>query len=212
MAALSLQDILAFVRICAWVGLRNESELRAESIKAINGGTPMSVIREAVLQTYLFAGYAATINAFIVLNEVSDGNQDFFQEESGSLEEWRKRGERLCRKIYGSQYEKLIHNMKLLHPDLGDWMLWEGYGKVLSREFLSPPVRELLIVAMTAVLRVERQFHSHVRGALNVGATVDQLRSVFEEIRPHLGDAAERYDEILERVCGGQGKENDGRL
>ncbi len=28
--------------------------------------------------------------------------------------------------------------MKQLHPDLADWMIWEGYGKVLARPFLSP--------------------------------------------------------------------------
>jgi 4-carboxymuconolactone decarboxylase len=88
--------------------------------------------------------------------------------------------------------------MKQLHPDLSDWMIREGYGKVLARPFLSPVVRELLIVAMTAVLQAERQFYSHVRGALNVGASASQIGEVFEQLRPFLAeDAFQRYQFIL---------------
>ena len=198
-----MEEILSLARICSCVALRNENELRAELIKALNGGVKLSAIREAVLQAYLFVGYAAAINAFIILNEVAPDDQEFFQEESGSLDSWKERGEELCRKIYGSQYEKLVHNMKQLHPDLADWMLWEGYGKVLSRPFLSPLVRELLIVAMTAVLQVERQFVSHVRGALNVGATPAQVRAVLDQVKTRLPEeVAERYEEIIQRCAG----------
>ena len=199
MADPSADTIRALVRISAFVALRKENELRTEFQNAINVGISIPFIRETVLQCYLFAGYAAAINAFIVLNELT-GDQEFLQEETGSLDLWNERGEQLCRKIYGSQYEKLVHNMKRLHPDLADWMLWEGYGKVLSRPFLSPIVRELLIVAMTAVLQVERQFHSHVRGALNVGATPAQVRTAFNEVKPCLGEQGLRYQHILDQL------------
>jgi 4-carboxymuconolactone decarboxylase len=181
-------EILTLVRISACVALRNEEALRHEFQYAIEQGFDLKVIREAVLQTYLFAGYASTINAFIVLNELTNNkdpyNADiFFQEESKNLEMWESRGKELCRRIYGPQYEKLMDNMRSLHPDLADWILWEGYGKVLSRPFLTPAVRELLIVSMTAALGVERQFHAHVRGALNVGANPDQLTAVLNELK-----------------------------
>jgi 4-carboxymuconolactone decarboxylase len=150
------------------------------------------------LQTYLFAGYPATINAFILLNEVAGSDREFLREEPASLEQWQERGEEFCRKVYGSQYESLIHNMKQLHPDLADWMILEGYGKVLSRPFLSPAVRELLTIAMTAVQQVERQFYSHVRGALNVGASPQQITSVFDQVKSYLDENAYRhYQQIL---------------
>jgi 4-carboxymuconolactone decarboxylase len=193
----SHEQILMLARISSCVALRDEAKLREEFQLALPS-LPIEQIREAVLQTYLFAGYAATINAFLLLNEVAGSDTEFLREEPGSLEQWKKRGEDLCRKIYGSQYESLVHNMKRLHPDLADWMIWEGYGKVLSRPFLSPVVRELLIVAMTAVLRVERQFYSHVRGALNVGASPQQISSVFEEMKSYLDENAyKHYQKIL---------------
>lgn len=196
---LGLPEILHLARVTACIGLRDDERLKSELRVALGEDISPPLIREAILQSYLFAGYAATINAFIVFNHLVPAEEGALQEKKGSLRLWISRGKELCRKIYGSQYEKLVSNMKALHPDLADWMIWEGYGKVLSRPFLSPRVRELLIVCMTAVLAVERQFHSHVRGALHVGATAGEVAHVFEETA-HFMDAAktERFRTILQ--------------
>ncbi len=175
-------ELLSLARISACVALRKESRLKREFREALRK-IPVTLIRETILQTYLFAGYAAAINAFIILNGLTSDSA-VLTEQGGSTDEWERRGTRLCRKIYAGQYTRLTANMKRLHPDLADWMIREGYGKVLSRPFLSPRVRELLIVAMTAVLDVERQFHSHVKGALHVGATDEEVRLVFREVEP----------------------------
>lgn len=188
-----LSQILFLVRISARLGLREEGALKTELQAALQQNVPLLLIRETILQAYLFAGYAATINAFHVLNELVPDDSAFLREEGESLELWKERGNQLCRQIYGEKFEKLVINMNRLHPDLADWMIWEGYGKVLSRPFLSPRVRELLIVGMTASLQTERQFHSHVRGALHVGATATELRRVLEAVQ-----AESRFLTILE--------------
>jgi alkylhydroperoxidase/carboxymuconolactone decarboxylase family protein YurZ len=182
---LFLDRILVLAKISILVALRDESALKSELQKALHQGFDAAVLRETILQTYLFAGYASTINALIVFNELAPSG-DFLREPDGSWEEWTRRGTELCRQIYGSQYEKLVGNMKSLHPDLADWMITEGYGKVLSRPFLSPRVRELLIVAMTAALGVQRQFQSHVRGAIHVGASAEEVAAVFAVAEPHM--------------------------
>jgi 4-carboxymuconolactone decarboxylase len=56
-----------------------------------------------------------------------------------------------------------------LHPRLDDWMIAEGYGKVLSRSQLDLPRRELCIVAACAATGQDRQLQSHLHGARNVG-------------------------------------------
>ena len=191
----TLDEILSLARMSAFVGLRDESKLAAEIELALKQGISILYIREAILQTYLFAGYPAAINAFIILNELTGTHSDFLREEKSSFEEWKERGETLSRKIYGGQFEKLMENMNRVHPDLADWMIQEGYGKVLARPFLSPRVRELLIVGMTAVLNVERQFHSHVRGAIHVGATKPEIKRVLDEV-----GAADRYKNLAETL------------
>lgn len=178
---MEVAQVVVLARITIAVALRNEKQLDIHLKQALAAGISVPLIRETILQCYLFAGYAAAINALIVLNRIVPGNHDFLQETENSTDVWAKRGTELCRKIYGNQFDRLIENMNRLHPDLSNWMVVEGYGKVLSRPFLPIRIRELLIVAITAILNVERQFHSHVRGALYTGATPAELRAVFSE-------------------------------
>jgi 4-carboxymuconolactone decarboxylase len=191
----TLDEILSLAKISAYAGLRDEPGLKAELESALQQGISILLIRETILQTYLFAGYPAAINAFIVLNELTGTHSDFLREDGSSPEVWNERGEALSRKIYGSQFEKLMKNMNYLHPDLAEWMIQEGYGKVLARPFLSPRVRELVIVGMTAVLKVERQFHSHVRGSIHVGATKVEIRQILDAV-----GATDYYKDFVENL------------
>lgn len=91
----------------------------------------------------------------------------------------RRRGEALCRRIYGEVYGKMIARMRGFHPDLAAWILEDGYGKVLSRPVLTVVERELLIVAVLATLDVPAQLKSHVLGAGRVGATRAQIDAML---------------------------------
>jgi 4-carboxymuconolactone decarboxylase len=80
-------------------------------------------------------------------------------------------------------------------------MLEEGYGKVLSREALDLPRRELCIVAACAATRQLRQLRAHLRGALQVGvsgrvvaAALDALASVVPEVM--LAEAREVWGQV----------------
>jgi 4-carboxymuconolactone decarboxylase len=64
------------------------------------------------------------------------------------------------------------------HPELAAWILEDGYGKVLSRPILSIRERELIVVAVLSALRLPKQLESHVRGALRVGATKDEVAAM----------------------------------
>jgi 4-carboxymuconolactone decarboxylase len=81
----------------------------------------------------------------------------------------RADGEASCRAVYGAMYDRLRENIRALHPLLDEWMVVEGYGKVLSRPGLDLGRRELCIVAACAAVGQERQLHSHLHGAVNVG-------------------------------------------
>jgi 4-carboxymuconolactone decarboxylase len=197
----SFSEILRLARITAAIGIRDERRLKRELKSALRSKIPVPAIREVILQSYLFAGYASAINAFILLNHLVPGDQSFLTEQESSTMLWKSRGKRLCKIIYGKQYENLVRNMSRLHPDLSEWMVVEGYGKVLSRPFLSPRVRELLIVAITAVHRAERQFHSHVKGALHTGSTAREVRAVLKAVAPFMSDeASEHFHKLLEGI------------
>lgn len=72
----------------------------------------------------------------------------------------------------------MISRMRGFHPDLADWILEDGYGKVLSRPVLSVRERELLIVAVLGALNVPAQLKSHQLGALRVGADAAQVQAM----------------------------------
>jgi 4-carboxymuconolactone decarboxylase len=79
-------------------------------------------------------------------------------------------------------YERLRENVRDLHPLLDDWMITDGYGKVLSRPGLDLPRRELCIVAACAAAGQDRQLHSHLHGARNVGVAPAVVADAIEAI------------------------------
>ncbi len=108
-------------------------------------------------------------------------------ESYADLYNWRIRGEETCATVYGGMYEKLRGNIRQLHPQLDEWMIVEGYGKVLSRQGLDLPRRELCIVAACVAAQQDRQLHSHLHGALNAGASrkaVDATLVAIREVVP----------------------------
>lgn len=72
-----------------------------------------------------------------------------------------------------------MRNMSAIHPDLADWLILEGYGKVLSRKGLDVITRELCAACVLASLPAPRQLEAHLTGALNVGATRQQLKDAI---------------------------------
>jgi 4-carboxymuconolactone decarboxylase len=117
--------------------------------------------------------------------------------------DWRVRGEETCATVYGEFYEKLRGNIRALSPALDEWMIVEGYGKVLSREGLDLGRRELCIVAACAAAGQERQLHSHLHGALNAGVSAGVVRAALDSLGGVVGEETlVRARLLLARVVG----------
>lgn len=76
--------------------------------------------------------------------------------------------------------------MDQLHPEFSDWIIQDGYGKVLSRPGLSLKERELIAIAVLAALGWRRQLNSHIAGSLNAGASIGELKAVGKAIQPYI--------------------------
>ena len=135
-------------------------------------------VEEVILQSYLFLGYPIALNVMALWRERIGPNTSIKSLEDRDT--WTVRGQEICGAVYGDQYAELRTHIRRLHPDLEQWMVQEGYGKVLGRSGLSLVERELCIVALLAVLDVPKQLYSHLRGALNVGAHVWQILRALE--------------------------------
>ena len=155
---------------------------------------PQVEVEETILQSYLFLGYPAALNAFAAWRRVSGlGPVAPVIDDLGA---WQARGADVCRSVYGGQYPSLRENIRDLHPDMERWMVAEGYGKVLGRLGLPLATRELCISAILAVLGAQTQLYSHLRGALNVGAPRSVVSEALAVAGEYLDEAGSR--EVLE--------------
>jgi 4-carboxymuconolactone decarboxylase len=176
------------VRFAAAVAQGYEPELRERVGLLRSSQVPSVWVEELLLQSVLMVGYPRALIAFTAWRKLggvaappADPDTDYDR-----AAEWTRRGEELCAVVYGENYGKLRESVRGLHPAIDAWMIVEGYGRTLARAGLELKVRELCTVAQTAVLEAPRQLHSHLRGALNAGATFGQIEGVLSIVNPLL--------------------------
>ncbi|MCF6227858.1 MAG: hypothetical protein L3J82_04205 [Planctomycetes bacterium] len=169
-------------------------------------------LREAILQTHLFAGYPRALNSLAAFKaacqkasnpltgEISLRSEPL---EPDNLEEFRKRGRELFDAVYKESAAKVDSFANGVSPDLADWAIAVGYGRVLSRPVLTRQQRSLCIVASLIPLDVSPQLKGHIKGALNLGRDANQLWKLFDLIVKLFKEGAEirsakgAFEEIL---------------
>ncbi len=198
---------VALVRQSARITASDEGAIREGFAECADARVSAEWLEELVLQSYLFAGFPRALNAArewrrsaAAGSDVSSAGADTSVgglppgESYAAVHDWRERGEVTCATVYGDSYAPLRRNIRALHDALDDWMVVEGYGKVLSRPGLDLKRRELCIVAACAAAGQDRQLHSHLRGALNAGASPVEVRAALDAL------AGVVEPELLERA------------
>ena len=187
------------VRLAAIIAGCDDEAVRGSLGVARQAGVPIAWIEELILQSHLFTGLPRALNAMREWRRLVPAVH------SPSIDDpshWRERGEGTCALVYGDMYDTLRSNIVALHPALDDWMIVDGYGKVLGRPGLDLARRELCIVAACAISRQDRQLHSHLHGALNVGVAPDALSGAVDALADLLGaERAESVRLLLGRVA-----------
>ena len=207
---------VALVRQSARITSSDEGAIRDGFAECAEARVSAAWLEELVLQSYLFAGFPRALNAAREWRRSAAAGSDASAAGAGTsvgglppgesyaaVHDWRERGEVTCATVYGDSYAPLRRNIRALHDALDDWMVVEGYGKVLSRPGLDLKRRELCIVAACAAAGQDRQLHSHLRGALNAGASHAEVGAVLDAlpgiVRPEL---LERATMLWARVAG----------
>jgi 4-carboxymuconolactone decarboxylase len=172
----------ALIRLAAAIGGGEVAVLAERCREAQAAGTPAVWVDELLLQSVLMVGYPRALSAAAVWRDLAGAEVASLEDgtDRSRADQWAARGEDLCRTIYGANYEKLRANVCRLHPALDAWMVAEGYGRTLARPGLDLVRRELCVIAQVAVLGADRQLHSHLRGALNAGASRALVTSGLE--------------------------------
>lgn len=162
--------------------LRDELSAYLQSMNTL-GDIFRNELYEAFLQLYLFAGFPAALEAMKALTKAwpqTDHSDPDLAEVTARVAlsshgEVLERGEDLYQRVYSENADTVKKEMLRLSPELAAWAVFEGYGKTLSRIGLDMRTRELCIVGVLAQLGWQRQLFSHSLGALNIGASHDEV-------------------------------------
>ncbi len=165
--------------ISAAAVLRKENYLRKILSHSKQVNLNPRKIYEALLQTYLFAGFPAALISLKIFSE-------FFELKSSNeiydITKFTSRGVKNCKKVYGNKFDKLISNVNSFSPELSEWLIIEGYGKTFGRKSLQMKERELCIVSILTALEFEDQLVSHLIGSLRCGNTAQEIEKSLDKL------------------------------
>ncbi|AKJ28294.1 carboxymuconolactone decarboxylase family protein [Caldimonas brevitalea] len=84
------------------------------------------------------------------------------------------------RKVLGDTHvDRALGNAGAFQADLQELVTAFAWGTVWTREGLPLKTRSMLTVAMLVALGKQKELEGHVRGALNNGVSVDELKEVL---------------------------------
>lgn len=175
------------ISVAAAVAAARDDMTRFVAEEALRAQVHSSEIYEVILQGYLTGGFPRTINAFMAFRDAQSSCGDRWRpapagwDDPDTPEEWLRRGKANSRRVYENVYPLLEERITSLSPDLFHWLMMEGYGKVLGRPGLPFEDREICLLAGLVVLAIPRQTRSHLRGALLIGFTSEQIDELFHQ-------------------------------
>lgn len=98
------------------------------------------------------------------------------------MQDTYQRGIEKRRELFGAETEKSMDYFKKLAPDLDRITVEELFGDLFCRAGLEPRIRSLCTVAILATLGKEPAVKNHIRGALKVGATKQEIIEVLHHV------------------------------
>lgn len=165
--------------------LCKSEELNVHLIAAFNVGWTFEELREVMILSAMPAGWPASVDAIRLLSQwyqernmpLAPGGEfrgDYFKAN------WYKKGYDKGVQLFGAQeWQRHLDGMALLDADLADFAVTHLYGKLLTRPILDDRTKELCLVAGFAALKSKDLLRLHIIGALNSGATADELEEIL---------------------------------
>jgi 4-carboxymuconolactone decarboxylase len=183
------------------IALADESAM-SRSVTALRTiDTVRTHLYEIVLQSYLFLGFPRMLIAAENLSLAWPAERPTVAVSAGAdFERWKESGQSLYSHVYGGNAERLKDRVMLFAPEIFEWMIVEGYGKVLSRLGLDIVSRELAVVAFLIVDNRPKQLASHIRGALRVGVTAGQIGNTIADLELVAANGAREARRILDQL------------
>jgi 4-carboxymuconolactone decarboxylase len=120
------------------------------------------------------------------------------------MTEQSKSGEQVRRQVMGDAFvDRALNNATDFTQPLQDFINEHAWGSVWSRDGLPLKVRSLITLAALTSLKCPQELKGHVRGALNNGCTVEEIRETLLHCAayagvPAVGEAFRAAQEVIE--------------
>jgi 4-carboxymuconolactone decarboxylase len=120
------------------------------------------------------------------------------------VSEQKKPGVQVRREVMGDDFvDRALGNATEFNQPLQDFINEHAWGAVWNREGLDRRTRSLITLAALTALKSPHELKGHVRGALNNGCTVEEIRetllhcAVYAGV-PAAGEAFRAAQEVLD--------------
>ncbi|MDH4611201.1 carboxymuconolactone decarboxylase family protein [Pseudomonas sp. BN102] len=120
------------------------------------------------------------------------------------MSEERKPGLQVRREVMGDAFvDRAMGNATEFTQPLQDFVNEHAWGGVWNREGLSRKTRSLITLAALTALKCPQELKGHVRGALNNGCTVEEIREALLHCAVYAGvpaaiDAFRAAQEVID--------------
>jgi 4-carboxymuconolactone decarboxylase len=120
------------------------------------------------------------------------------------MTESKKSGVEVRRQVMGDAFvDRALGNATEFTQPLQDFVNEHAWGGVWNREGLSLKTRSLITLAALTALKCPQELKGHVRGALNNGCTVDEIREALLHCAVYAGvpaaiDAFRAAQEVID--------------
>ncbi len=99
------------------------------------------------------------------------------------LKGWKK-----FQEIHGPVAKATVESLKDISPELGQFVTEFAFGDIYSRPGLDLKTRQMLTIAsLTTLGNAPLQLKSHIKGALNVGCTKQEIVEVILQMAVYAG-------------------------
>lgn len=160
---------------------------------------------EALLGTYLFSGFPAAIEGLRTADAVArayNARLCTSLHEPYNVEVFRLRGRKHFEFVYGEIAERVLAQIEAFSHELPEWIIIEGYGKVLSRPSIDIAERERCAMSALVVGGWERQLKAHLCAYARLGGKRDEALdtlTIATALSTH-GEQIEHIHRLIESV------------
>jgi 4-carboxymuconolactone decarboxylase len=165
------------------------TQLKWHIAAALNVGVSPQEIVDTMYVMTVYAGFPAGLNGISAAREVFKGrNITFTPVKADKTRDRRERGMKIMEATSKGSGRAVLSGLADIAPDMADYIIDFSYGDIFSRSGLTPRLKEIAAIAgMTAAGTMRPQLKVHIKAALNVGVSKEEILEVLIQMAVYAG-------------------------